>query len=395
MKKIGFLCLAKYPVPAVKGGAVETLVTNLLNENETNHLMDMIVFSFFDREALSKSRGYRNSKFHFIRKSLAFKLGNKIIQKTGRLFGKSESLYYYSLRRKMAEAELDALVLEASAGYAQRIHQDFPTLPLYFHVHNIPEKEHYPRNFHNVIDRCLCISQFILNETEKQLGFERRKMNLLYNAVDTRLFVPITSDTHKNKLRRELGFSEDDKLIIFTGRLQEYKGVKQLLEAFIRIKDPHIGLMIVGSSFFTNSKSTPFIEELKRIADEKKEQITFTGHVDHDKICKYYQMADVAVLPSMWEEPFGLTCIEALACGLPVITSRSGGIPEIVTNECGVVLERDNNIAYHIQQNIERILGDVSLRSQMSRKARARSLCFDSKDYLINFDNIITNQNTE
>ena len=69
MKRIGVLCLAKYPGPSVKGGAVETLVTNLLDENEKSHLLDLVVFSFGDKEAESQSETYKNAEFFFIKKS--------------------------------------------------------------------------------------------------------------------------------------------------------------------------------------------------------------------------------------------------------------------------------------------------------------------------------------
>ena len=78
MKRIGFLCLAKYPVPSVKGGAVETLVTNLLDENEKSHLLDLVVFSFGDKEAESQSEAYKNAEFFFIKKSFVRKALNKV-----------------------------------------------------------------------------------------------------------------------------------------------------------------------------------------------------------------------------------------------------------------------------------------------------------------------------
>ncbi len=389
MKKIGFLCLAKYPVPAVKGGAVETLVTNLLDENEANHMLDMAVFSFSDDVAIAQSHGYKHSQFFFINKSVAAKVTNRVVKNLMKFFGKDSSIYYMMLRKKIASANLDGLVLEASAGYAPRLQHDFPNLPLYFHVHNIPE-EKFCCNFKSMIEGCFCISKFIKAETVKRLGFEEKKMHLLYNAVDTRLFVPVSSNAQKETLRHEHGFAVSDKILIFTGRLQEFKGIKQLLEAFVHIKDENLKLLVVGASFFSASKSTAFIEELKSIAMECVGRITFTGFVNHAEIYKYYQMADVAVLPSMWEEPFGLTCLEALACGLPVITTRSGGLPEIVTDKCGFLVERDNSIVAHIQENIEAILKNDSLRSSLSHCARERALNFDSKDYLKNFVNIIT-----
>ena len=131
------------------------------------------------------------------------------------------------------------------------------------------------------------------------------------------------------------------------------------------------------------------MRELKILSQAKEDKISFTGFVPHQQIQEFYQIADVAVLPSMWEEPFGLTCLEALACGLPVITTKSGGLPEIVTPKCGILLDRDPRIEDNIYNNIFNLLNNQSLLLSMSLEARLRAEKFDSKDYLNNFCNLI------
>lgn len=262
-------------MPAVKGGAVETLVSNLLDENEINKLFDMTVISFGDAEAYEKSKCYKNVKFFFIKKTLAHKLGNKLIQLASRIIGGNDSLYYRIIRKQISRTNIEALVLEASAGYAERLHKDFPHLSLYFHVHNIPER-HYVPDFSSYITGCLCISKFILNETMRLLNFERGKMHLLYNSVDTHLFCPVEAESKKNKLKEMFGFNAEDRLVIYTGRLQAFKGIRQLLEAFVQIKDENVKLLVVGASFFSASRSTPFIEELKSLAKSCESRIKFT-----------------------------------------------------------------------------------------------------------------------
>lgn len=388
MKRVGFLCLAKYPVPSVKGGAVETLVTNLLDENEKSHLLDLVVFSFGDKDAESQSETYKNAEFFFIKKSFVRKVLNRVYCKLVRMFGKEESLYYQNLKRNIKESRVSAIVLEASSGYASKLKRDFPTIKLFFHVHNIPEQEEVVPSFVKSIDGCFCISQFIQNETIKRLRVTPQKVSLLYNSVDLQQFCPVTIE-ERERLRMRQGFGVDDKIIIYAGRLQPYKGIKQLLEAFCKINDPNIKLLIVGSSFFSLSKPTSFMRELKILSQEKEDRISFTGFVPHQQIQEYYQMADIAVLPSMWDEPFGLTCLEALACGLPVITTKSGGLPEIVTPKCGTLLERDSHIIDNIHSNILTLLNNQSLLSSMSLEARLRAERFDSKDYFNNFCNLI------
>ena len=76
---------------------------------------------------------------------------------------------------------------------------------------------------------------------------------------------------------------------------------------------------------------------------KKSATIKILGEVNHDDLPKTYAAMDVYVCPSIWEEPFGLVNIEAMACGLPVIGSIAGGIPEIVIDkETGLLVEKDN-----------------------------------------------------
>ena len=90
------------------------------------------------------------------------------------------------------------------------------------------------------------------------------------------------------------------------------------------MKTPRIKLLIAGSSFYGMNVKSSFEEEIINIAKTINNNIIFTGFVPYEEMPKVYNVADIAVLPSMWEEPAGLTIIESMACGIPVITTVSG-----------------------------------------------------------------------
>ncbi len=100
-------------------------------------------------------------------------------------------------------------------------------------------------------------------------------------------------------------------------------------------------------------------------------------------IPSYLKTADIAVVPSMWEEPFGLTVIEAMAAGLPLITTYSGGIPEIC-NGVAILVDRK-----HIVDNLARAILDLyehpEKRQQMAAASLERSKMFDKETYAKNF----------
>lgn len=389
MKTIGIISLAKYPVPAVKGGAVETLVTTLLDSNERNNAYRFLVISFYDKEAMLTSKKYVHSTFFMIRKSFLQKVFNKIISFLYKVLGEKGSLYYLRIKKLLQKNPVDVFVLEASSQFAPLLKKDFPTIPIIQHVHNIPERNSWKSNGWDAsFDGYICISQFIAQKCIENLRADKNRLDVLYNSVDTNLFKPVP-DAEKNALRERAGLQPSDFVVIFTGRLQPYKGIKELLQGFSQLHDKTIKLLVVGNSFFSGSSSNPFIEKLKTAAKDCLNNVVFTGYVSHAKINEYYQMSDIAVLPSIWEEPFGLTCLEAISCGLPVVITHSGGMPEIVDDKCGFVLEKDETLPIKIAEHIKMLKDDYQMRKMMSVAARKRSLHFDVQLYWKHFQEII------
>ena len=101
------------------------------------------------------------------------------------------------------------------------------------------------------------------------------------------------------------------------------------------------------------------------------------------QVPSYLKMADVAVVPSMWEEPFGLTVVEAMAAGLPLITTRSGGIPEICEGVATIV-EREN-IVDNLAAAILDLYQHPEKRQKMAAASLERSKLFDKETYAKNF----------
>ena len=147
---------------------------------------------------------------------------------------------------------------------------------------------------------------------------------------------------------------------------------------------PNIHLLIIGASAYGKDKCpTPFIRQLIEETEPIKENIVFTGFVNYQQIPSFLKMADIAVVPSMWEEPFGLTVVEAMAAGLPLITTRSGGIPEICEGVATIV-NRDD-IVNNLSSAILDLYQHPEKRKAMSQSGIERSRLFDKEDYARNF----------
>ena len=98
--------------------------------------------------------------------------------------------------------------------------------------------------------------------------------------------------------------------------------------------------------------------------------VRFCGNLTPDRIAERLRSAAIGVVPSLWEEPFGMTVIEGMACGLPMICSRRGGIPEIITHEKDGILIDNYLDPDEWAGQITRLLDDEGLRARLGRNAR-------------------------
>ncbi|PIO06531.1 hypothetical protein COT29_00580 [Candidatus Micrarchaeota archaeon CG08_land_8_20_14_0_20_59_11] len=176
---------------------------------------------------------------------------------------------------------------------------------------------------------------------------------IAYNGVDTKAFKPMSG----KKARQRYGLS--GKVVMTNCRLVEQKGVKYLIDA-MRAVDAQ--LVVFGRG--------PLLEKLKERA--KGTGTAFIHEwLGETELAGLYNAADVFVLPSLWE-PFGMVLAEAMACGKPVVGTRVGGIPEIVTKDCGFLVPPADPKA--LAERVLLLLEDNGLRKKFGSAGRKRVL---------------------
>lgn len=144
--------------------------------------------------------------------------------------------------------------------------------------------------------------------------------------------------------------------------------------------------MVIGSSFFGNATNeSPFIKDLKDKAAPLKERIIFTGFIPYLQMPDYLQMADIAVIPSVWDDPFPTTVLEAQAMGLPIITTRRGGIPEEVTEENAILLKTDEHFIDNLTAAILDLYEHPEKRKQMGEASLSHSKYYNKQRYAEDF----------
>ncbi len=198
------------------------------------------------------------------------------------------------------------------------------------------------------------------------------KIKVIPCGVNLDLFTPLPQD----QSRSDIAFSSDDFLITYVGRLEERKGINTLLEAIYLVNDPRIQAVIVGGPpsdkpflSWQDLAKPPFDKYVSLIDEYSIEnQITFTGGKSQDELPKYYSAADITVIPSYYE-PFGLTAIEAMACGSSVIASRVGGLQStVIENKVGTFFEPRS--APQLAEKIKIVLDQPKMNEELKRNTR-------------------------
>ena len=166
-------------------------------------------------------------------------------------------------------------------------------------------------------------------------GADRSCVSVVPPGVDTDLFRRVDA----GPLRTRLGLGRDDKVVLFTGRLERLKGVDTLLQALAEVIDRRstrdVRLLVLGEDSGNGlHEAAEFGGERGRLESVAREldiaeHVTFLGKVPHDELPQYYSLADVTAIPSH-SESFGLVAIESQACETPVVASRVGGLRQLV-----------------------------------------------------------------
>ena len=215
--------------------------------------------------------------------------------------------------------------------------------------------------FARAVDASVTCSRFNGTLLARRYGFTP---TVIYNGVDPRRFHPFAGPDLA--LQKRYGFTAEDFVIIYVGRLIGLKGVKTLLKAASSLRrKERLKVLIAGDGEERNS-----LEGLSREMGMEKE-VVFAGFVPHDEVPRYFSIARVAVFPSLADEAFGISISEAMACGLPTIATDVGGIPELIQDgETGFLVKPRDDKA--LAEKIEELRQDAESGLAMGRKAADR-----------------------
>lgn len=308
---------------------------------------DIQVVSLFDfHSSITDNLENNGIKITYLNKKKGFDLS--MISKLCHIFG-TEKPDVIHTHRYVCKYAIPASILTGVKG---RVHT----------VHNIAEKERTAKKlqhffYHHCNTVPVSISPIVQKSVMRFYNFKAEQTPMIFNGSSL------------NKCKTKINYDICGSVFNFLhiGRFTEQKNHKNLVYAFklIHKKYPHTKLTMLGEG--------PLFDEIKRLADENNlsEAVVMPGAVDN--VYSYFEKADAFVLPSNYEG-MPISLIEAMSCGMPIIASSVGGVPDMIKDgETGLLCTPDN---LDIENKMRIVYENSSLRKKIGIAAKVKSADF-------------------
>ncbi|MBS7255483.1 glycosyltransferase family 4 protein [Flavobacterium branchiicola] len=312
--------ISQFPIPYSKIGSWTTLYKNYL---QNDHKIDAIVCS----KPLVPFEGV---KYSFVKVNFLHKLQRKF-------FGKKKAEYIQALDKLICQDQKYIIQLIDNYGMVKPLKNYLISKGIdkqcyiQFFYHGFPPyiQKDAQRDFYEVIDELVLLTNNSYQKHREEIRILPTNCSILYNGIDTEKFTKLTN-IEKSKLKKSLGFG-DKKVFVWCSQDKPKKGLDLILEVWKRIyrTNKNIILLVIGCD-----------------PRERTDGVEFLGKIPNDELPKYYQVSDCYLFPTLYEEGFGLSLIEALHCGAHCIASAMGGVSEVLQNgKFGSLIKDPHNIS--------------------------------------------------
>ncbi|NLE24318.1 MAG: glycosyltransferase family 4 protein [Clostridiaceae bacterium] len=354
--KVALVCTEKLPVPPILGGAIQIYIEGILPELSKHH--EITVFCI-KQESLPDEEELNGVRYI-------------------RVAGSNKTEYVRNIKLRLDDS-YDLIHVFNRPRWVVRLSKALPKTKFSLSLHNeMMHEEKIPRDMGLTcikrVEFITTVSKFIADGVIKLFPEAEGKIYTVYSGVDVDKFKPVMSEEgirNKEILKKELGI-EDKKVVLFVGRLGEKKGAEKLITAMKSVMDirSDVALVVIGSRWYGTNTADEYTKSVVALAESLNGPAMFTGYLSHEVMPAYYNLADVFVCPSQWREPLARVHYEAMAAGLPIITTNRGGNKEVVEGyENGIVIDDFSNPDAFSEQ-ILLLLDNPEKASAMGLKGR-------------------------
>ena len=357
--KIAILTSGLLPIPAIKGGAIETLLDSFIEQNEKMKRVKLDVYSIptkHERKKYTKYQYINNGVWSFFIKIFNKILGTNI---------PTNFFYQKKMIKKVNKKNYDYIILENYPELSLKLKSD--RIIEYVHSDIFNKDTKNAKKILNKLYRVITVSDFIKKRVD-EIDNNNKTLTVL-NCIDFDKFDEKEYQINRKKFRKKFYINKRDIVFIFSGRLSPEKGPLEAIKAFVNANLPHSKLIIVGGIWYGVNKSNCYYDQLKKYANEN---VIFAGYVPHAQIQDFLCIADVGIVPSLCNEAAGLSVVEFMARKNIVIASNRGGIPEYIEN---------NNYLIEFNESQELIdkLTNIIKNIKIDENIKKRNLMYSQK----------------
>jgi spore coat protein SA len=355
--RVLLVCTEKLPVPPIRGGAIQTYIRETAVHLARWH--ELTVFSVLD--PLLKPR----EEMHGIR--------------FVRAEARNLEEYTASLVEFVRANRFDLIHIFNRPRLVLPLRKAAPGARLFLSLHNdMFEPGKIARNEAasalGELERIVTVSDYVGSRVSTLFPEAGPLLRTVYSGVDLDRFAPRWTDRalSARKAIRSAHKLGGNPVVLFVGRLSPKKGAHVLVHAMQEVakKHPKAALVLVGSKWYGEDQVSDYVAYVRALASRSRAPVVTTGFVPPEEVPNWFWAADLFVCASQWEEPLARVHYEAMACGLPIITTDRGGNPEVVRGlDNGIVVEQPQNPS-SFARPVTRLLGDPDLRERMGRRGR-------------------------
>lgn len=397
VKRVAIVLPGDLPVPSVLGGAIESTVQLIVEQNEIRQHLDVTVFSVYDEVAKRQSLAFKHAHFVWIRKGRLFRVLNfilRVFRKIGiRTLDPMDGQILKSHARK---TEFDRIVVHGNVNHLLALAKAVPKERLVFYKHAklFERRTALSLAAGQSAGRYVAVSEFIKRTTVANMAVSPDRVAVIRNPIDWDKLNAVVGAERPEDLVQRYSILPKEVVVLFAGRIIESKGVRHLLMAMQSLPaDIGIRLLIVGSfgsSFGKGDDRDAFCREMTSFAAALGHRVVFTGFIHNSEMSRYYALSDIVVMPSLCDESAGKVAMEGMASGRAVITTRAGGIPEYVTKECGILLDRGDAFVSDLGAAILDLAQDAAKRRRMGTAGALESGKFAPAIYYADYVKLVS-----
>ncbi|MCG6182589.1 glycosyltransferase family 4 protein [Anoxybacillus sp. LAT_38] len=355
--RIAFICTEKLPSPAVKGGAIQLMIDGIAPMFAAKHTLT--IFSITDpslpmyeiRDGIEYVRVPKEQYEQHIVNELKKRTFDVI-----HVFNRPANVLFY----KQAAP---------NSRFVTSLHNDmFSPMKM---------KRDVAERVIAEVDAITTVSEYMKRTVTKRYDVRDDLIHVVYSGVDATRYTPPWTEEGKQMrttMRQRFG-TEDDDVILFIGRLSKTKGVHVLIESMNHVlaERPKAKLVIVGGKWFSDNRPNEYVRFLHQLAKPYNDRIQFTNYIPSEHIPHIFTIGDVFVCSSQWHEPLARVHYEAMAAGVPIVTTNRGGNSEVIEHNVNGLVVDDYASPKAFARAISELLHDKEKALALAHEGRKRA----------------------